>query len=95
MLFDDLDTTLPRHRGNPESTAAHESIKWKKAAARQIILRIIKEAGSHGITAKGIGRILGLPLNCFSGRCTELCAAGQIKRTGRRDEGCAVWVAIQ
>jgi predicted transcriptional regulator len=57
------------------------------------VLAVIVRAGDVGATAKEVATALGVGLNEISGRCTELRAAGLVRKKGLRREGSAVLVA--
>lgn len=84
MTLDDICET--RHRGNAESGAANPT-RAAKQVQRFEVWNII--AQHDGITSKEIADILGRPLNCISGRISELKAQKLVTADGRRD-GCAI-----
>ena len=74
-----------RHTGNAESVIANpvESSKTKdRYRVHEIIL------SRNGITSKGIAEIMDRPLNCISGRISELKRMGEVEAIGR-ENGCA------
>jgi hypothetical protein len=89
----DVDITANRHGGNPESNAAFDRSKDSHKDDSERIFLLIDSA-HYGMTSHEIGERIGRPLNHFSGRLTELCAAGMIERCGRRN-GAAIWVSVQ
>ena len=78
------DITRNRHRGNPQSEAAHESITGSKIAMQQAILRFMAAQGEYGSICNEaeIGLIM-LHQTC-SARFSELRASGQIVPTGTK-----------
>lgn len=80
-----------RHTGNAESVRANpvESSKTKdRYRVHEIIL------SRNGITSKGIAEIMDRPLNCISGRISELKRMGEVEAIGR-ENGCAILHATQ
>jgi|TARA_R100001463_G_scaffold2960_3_gene12256 predicted transcriptional regulator len=76
-----------KHQQNAESIEANPSIR-KKNIDRSRVFQIIKKTYG-GITSKEIAEKIGRPLNCISGRISELKRDGRIEVVGRRD-GCAI-----
>lgn len=81
---DDLDIAFNRHGGNPESTAAHESIVPTKATMRLRVLNLIRCAGERGITSDEVELALGGRHQSISARFTELKAGNFIEPAGRQ-----------
>jgi predicted transcriptional regulator len=80
------DVCESRHKGNAASVAANPA-QTDKAVMRARVFRIIEQ---KGVTfSKEIARELGMPLNCISGRISELKALGLIQETDERFEKCA------
>ncbi len=63
---------------------AWESIKHNLADSRRAVLSVIENHGDFGVSTYSISDILGWPINCVSGRVTELTKLGIIKDSGRR-----------
>lgn len=81
-----FDVCANRHKGNAESVAANPSAAHKRATHE----RILALMGTRRMTSKEIASEMGLPLNCLSGRLSEMVAMGMIRRTGDRRDGAAV-----
>ena len=79
-----------KHKQNAESIAANP-IKEKKQKDRFRVLEIVVD--NEGVTSKEIAYIMERPLNCISGRITELKKSGHIIPIGRQD-GCAKLYAL-
>lgn len=75
-----------RHTGNAESVRANP-LEFYKTKDRYRVHEIIQSR--NGITSKGIAEIMGRPLNCISGRISELKQAGEVEAIGR-ENGCAI-----
>ena len=86
--FCDLDVTSNRHRGNEESQLAFAQASLSIKDRHRDILRIYDRNGA--MTAKEIAQALARPLNCISGRITELKAGCWLEKTGLRLDGSAV-----
>lgn len=84
-LFDG-DPTRNRHGGNPESTAAHESIKADKARILRDVINHVTACGATGATCDEIELALFLSHQTASARCTEAVARGLLVRTQIRRE---------
>ncbi len=76
------DICESRHKGNPESVAAFQSIQDRLTAAQQRVLNCIRN--SDGLTCNEIAEKLGLTPNQVSGRCSELKRDGKIHEAGKR-----------
>lgn len=70
--LDFFDTTARKHRGNPESRAAHTDVRETAAATRAKILAQIDAAGPAGLTCDEAAVINDTTPNAISGRFTEL-----------------------
>ena len=81
------DICANKHGGNEQSEAANERVDKQKD--RAFVLNFIKENGTG--YSKQIARAMNKPLNCISGRLTELKADGEIVSTGTKWEGCEVY----
>lgn len=81
-----------RHGGNEQSDAAFEQIKDELPSRRRKVLEVIESSGQAGATVHDVCKALETTPNCVSGRLTELAASGLIADTGKRRDGCAVWV---
>ena len=73
---------LSKGREQQTSIAAHKSIRSSLADRQIEVLYEFKHAGSAGATARTISDIIGVGLNCISGRVTELKQEGLIEPTG-------------
>lgn len=79
------DPTANYHRGNPQSVAAHDSIKHRKEIDLRRILELVKQRGpQRGATCDEIEELLRLSHQTASARCTEAKARGQLIDSGRR-----------
>tara|TARA_Y100001973_G_C5170452_1_gene318723 strand:+ start:124 stop:444 length:321 start_codon:yes stop_codon:yes gene_type:complete len=74
-----------KHQQNAESVAANPG-KESKQRDRFRVYKIVLD--KSGITSKEIAAIMKRPLNCISGRITELKKNGRIMAIGR-ENGCA------
>lgn len=52
--------------------------------SRRRVLSVISDSGSIGVSTLHIANVLGLPVNCVSGRITELAEHGLVKDSGLR-----------
>jgi hypothetical protein len=84
--LDDLgeDPTRHYHRGNPQSQAAHASIRGDKRRQLAIVLRYLRERGEVGATCDEIEAATGLRHQTASARCTEGKQLGYLYDSGRR-----------
>lgn len=87
-LLDHLDVCENRHRGSPESIAAHDRVVSTKREIHERILKAVKQRGS--LTSHEIVRATGIPLQTVSARCSELKMVGKLIKTGERRNGAAV-----
>lgn len=81
------DICINRHQGNEQSITANQ--RANKELDRQTVLNFIVKHGRG--YSKQIARYMGKPLNCISGRISELKADEVIEDTGDRAEGCAIY----
>ena len=65
-------------------SAAWESIQSKLPLSRREVFHAIQDAGADGISTLGISQRLHWPINCVSGRITELRETGYVIDSGRR-----------
>lgn len=84
MSLDTDDPTAGFHGGNPESTAAHQSIEPSKRTLRLEIYRLIRRAVIDGKTCDELEAATGWSHQTTSARVTELKSAGWIVDSGRR-----------
>lgn len=84
MVNENVDITRNYHGDNPESVAAHDSIRPSKAKQRALVLKLIREAGALGMTSDEAEQALGLRHQACSARFTELKAEDAIVEAGRR-----------
>jgi hypothetical protein len=90
------DVDSRKHRGNPNSVAANLKAQQFKTTNRQRILEQIAACGFAGATIKELKIAKGdrfLYPNELSPRLTELVAMQLIFPSGRRRDGCSVYVA--
>jgi len=78
------DICAGRHRGNPQSVAAHKKIAETLPTARAEVYAMITLAGASGLTADELSANTGIPVNALSGRFTELKKDGLIHKIGTR-----------
>ncbi len=76
------DVCESRHGGNPESAAAHERAKGRKAALHAAILIYVRELGPATCYEVEIG--LGIPHQTCSARVSELKKDGRLTPTGEK-----------
>lgn len=80
---------------------SHEAILEKLPERRAAVARVIRGAGEKGATLFDIAFYLSWPINCVSGRVTELAKAGVIVDSGRRavnprsGRRAAIWIAAK
>lgn len=79
---------------------AWKDIQDKLPESRQEVLRLLKAYGGFGATTYRISEALGWPINCVSGRVTELTKSGLIKDSGRRGvnpsgKKAILWVPVE
>lgn len=85
-----FDICAHRHHGAQASVEANPGPGSKRATHGRILAILAQRT----MTSKELAAHLGTPLNCLSGRLSELLAMGEIERTGdRRDGACVVRVA--
>jgi hypothetical protein len=78
------DPCANRHQGNPESEQAHANTFHKKEADYARIIEFVRSEGWHGATNQEISFGTYLPYTTVSARCSELLAAGRLRRDGRK-----------
>jgi DNA-binding HxlR family transcriptional regulator len=81
------DITASRHRGNPESVAAHDVIQNWKEFDRSILMDYLRRRGPK--TSKELSNGTGIKYTSVSARLSELKADGWVVKTGLRREGAA------
>ena len=91
-LLDQIDLCANRSRGNPQSQAAHEKIVSTKREIHERILKLIRARGEYGATSKEVAAAIGKPVNCISGRLSELKMTGQLKKSELTRRGAAVLI---
>lgn len=82
-----FDITRNRHRGNPESEAAHDSIVLYKSESQLRVLEVLRRKGA---TSKELSRSLSMGYTTVSARLSELKKLGEIEPTGEKRERAAV-----
>ena len=87
------DVCISRHRGNPESVAANLRAEPNKTEMQERIWAYVRFVGTA--TSKEIADAVSKPINCVSGRISELRAKGMLEATGTRRDGCAVLRAVE
>lgn len=87
-----VDPCERKHKGNPQSVAAHEKVVSTKQETYKKLMAIIKARGPYGATSKELAAAIGKPLHCVSGRLSETKAMGWIKENGERRNGAAVLI---
>ena len=83
------DITLSRHRGSQTSIDANPT-KEAKAIKREAVYKIIAGAGANCITSKEVAAAMGEPLNCISGRISELLVLKRIYRWDEKRDKCSL-----
>ena len=78
------DPTAAYHGGDPESTAAHDSVRDLKTRMHRRILAFGASRGPRGMTCDEAEMVLGMTHQTCSARFTELKASGQIRATDRK-----------
>ncbi len=87
----DFDVTRRRHRGAPQSVAAHARLRPRKIGYRMAVLALLR---LRPMTAKELALELGRPLHTISGRCAELRRDGLARLSGRVREDSAELEAV-
>ena len=85
LRYDDICTN--KHGFNEQSVEANKKV-MKQRDKRTVLNFIASQGRGH---SKEIARYMSKPLNCISGRLSELKADGIIIDTGLREEGCAIY----
>ena len=80
----ETDICQNRHKGNPQSESAFESIRKELPLRRALCLVLIHKAASKGLTVHELSEQLGTTPNAVSGRLTELKREGLICKIGTR-----------
>ncbi len=92
-----FDVCAKRHKNNPESDRAFQSIRDILTKREQQVFDII-QLNTNGITAEEVADIMGVSVNTISGRCSRLKFIGRIRKNGTRStrsgNRAAVLVAI-
>lgn len=88
-MFDICDICASRHRGNEQSREANPTA-ISKQRDRERVFELISLG--RGLTSKDVAEIMEKPLNCISGRISELKKQQRIAVNGSRD-GCGILVA--
>lgn len=86
-LFDlasQSDPTARKHGGSSASAESHRRILPTKRPTLRLILKLYREAGPQGLTAKEVAHRLKKELHEISGRITELHQWGFILKTPAR-----------
>lgn len=92
-LLDQLDICESRHRGSPESVAAHEKVINQKRESYERIMKIYRARRAYGATSHEISGATGMPLQTVSARLSELRhVLGWLKKSGERRNGAAVLI---
>lgn len=89
-LLDMIDITENRHKGSPESQEAFERVKHGKQQMYDRILNLAQARKDYGLTVHELSAAIGKPVNCISGRLSELRMIGKLKKSGVRRNGAAV-----
>jgi len=88
-LLDGIDICQNRHGGNAESVAANPSAQAKRDDHK---LYLDYAKGGRRIWMKLLRRVFHKQPNEVSPRLSELKQMGLLKKTGEREENCAVLV---
>lgn len=88
------DISKNRHGGNAESESAFHKISPRLPERRKIVLSLIRNAGSKGLTTLEASELLETTPNAISGRFSELKRDGLIEKIGTRKtpSGCSAAV---
>lgn len=78
----EIDFCASRHRGNPNSRSAFQTIAPKIGQAQKELLDWLKEAKEG--SCEDYARHIGKGVNCVSGRFSELKTAGLIEAFATR-----------
>ena len=91
-----IDVCANRHRGNPESRAAFNTIKDRLTAKQERVFLFIKRSMPIGATVDELALALDVTPNAISGRVTELKIKGLVEKRGRRRtrSGCMASVIV-
>ena len=89
----------PSVRGSDTSHAAAESMRSSAPPLRERVLKLIRNAGSRGLTDDEIEVITGLRHQTASARRRELVLAGKVRDSGgrrrtRSGRGATVWLYV-
>ena len=93
------DLCSRKHRGSPESEAAHAVVVPRKAELHALILgelAWLAEVGAGG-TCEELSQALQMRYTTCSARCSELLKAGRIRKSGARrptSTGCLAAVLV-
>lgn len=79
-----FDICRNNHGGEPNSIAAHDSIREAKSQLQKAVLACIKSAGMIGVSCEQIEQMLGLSHQTASARVSELKRKGLIRVQGHR-----------
>lgn len=60
------------------------SIQDSLPSSRREVFQVISQAGEQGVSTVAIAETLHWPINCVSGRITELRNGGVVRDSGRR-----------
>lgn len=76
--------------------SAYASILEHLPESRRHVYNIIASFGSHGVSTLDVSHTLSWPINCVSGRITELAKEGLIRDSGQRGvnpsgKRCILW----
>lgn len=86
------DPSQRKHGGDAASQDAFEQAKVVREGHHREIIEQLRGRGEVGMTAKEYAAMMGIQLNCCSGRFSELNHLGLIVKSSLRRQGAAVWV---
>ena len=78
------DPTVTRHKGNPQSEAAHEAVRLAKRNQHRRILDELARVGSRGSTCQELSYRLGMAYTSISARLSELKRSGDVLENGEK-----------
>lgn len=67
----------------------------RKRSARLVVLDVLRDRGSRGVTAHECARLARLDVNTASARLATLKGSGTVVRTSDKRRGCSVYVLAE
>lgn len=93
ILTRGADPCENRHKGNPQSVAAHVQILHTKEESYRRIMEVLHVQGPS--TSKEIAAALNKQLNCVSPRLSEMKTLDWLREMGERRDSAAVLTAVK